>query len=86
MRINARLDDEHFSKLEALKNSGHQTTTEVIKKALDYYYDVKKNQNKTNINQLLKSDFIACGNAESDLSENYKSYLTNSLKQKNDID
>ena len=61
MRINARLDPEYIDKLEVLKQQEHLTTTEVIKKALGYYYEMKKQDNNTKIQQLLESDFIACG-------------------------
>ena len=86
MRINARLEPEYIDKLEILKQQEHLTTTEVIKKALAYYYEMKKQDNSTKIKQLLESDFIACGEGSEDLSENYKDYLTDSMSKKYDFD
>ena len=86
MRINARLDEEHIDKLEILKNTEKLTTTEVIKRALDLYFARVKTKHKTDMNQLLESDFIGCGEGPLDLSENYKDYLTESLEQKHGID
>ena len=86
MRINARLETEYIDKLELLKHQEHLTTTEVIKKALSYYYEMKKRDNSTKIQQLLESDFIACGEGPEDLSENYKGYLTDSMSKKYDLD
>lgn len=86
MRINARLDQEHIKKLEVLKSQEHLTTTEVVKKALDYYYEMRKENNKSRVKQLLDSDFIGCGEGPEDLSENYKDYLTQSLSEKYDLD
>lgn len=86
MRINARLETEYIDKLEILKHQEHLTTTEVIKKALSYYYEMKKRDNSTKIQQLLESNFIACGEGPEDLSENYKDYLTDSMSKKYDLD
>jgi len=86
MRINARLDQEYINKLEFLKAQEHLTTTEIIKNALGFYYEIKKNDNSNKIQQLLDSDFIACGEGPDDLSENYKDYLTDSMSKKYDLD
>ncbi len=86
VRINARLEPEYIDKLEILKRQEHLTTTEVIKKALACYYEMKKRDNSTKIQQLLESDFIACGEGVEDLSENYKNYLTTSMNKKYDLD
>ena len=86
MRINASLDQEYINKLEALKHQEHLSTTEIIKNALAYYYEMKNQNNNTKIQQLLNSDFIACGEAPEDLSEHYKEYLSDSMSNKYDPD
>ncbi|VAW66871.1 hypothetical protein MNBD_GAMMA10-3289 [hydrothermal vent metagenome] len=86
MRINARLDQTHAQMLESLKHSEHLTTTEVLKNALDLYYEQRKLKHKTNIQRLLDSDFIGCGEGSEDLSESYKHDLTESLQDKYDFD
>ena len=83
-RINARLDDEHMAKLEQLKEQLHFSTTEVLKLAIDDLYQQQVTQSRSKIHQLLSSDFIACGEAESDLSAKHKEYLTHSLTDKYD--
>jgi|TARA_R110000868_G_scaffold298649_3_gene558808 hypothetical protein len=83
-RINARLDDEHMAKLEQLKGQLHFSTTEVLKLAIDDLYQQQVIQSPSKLQQLLKSDFIACGEAEVDLSANHKEYLVQSLAGKYD--
>lgn len=83
-RINARLDDEHMAKLEQLKGQLHFSTTEVLKLAIDDLYKQQVSQSQTKIQQLLSSDFIACGEAQTDLSAQHKKYLTQSLLAKYD--
>jgi len=86
MEINAQLEPEYINKLEALKHQEHLSTTEIIKNALAYYYEMKNQNNNTKIQQLLNSDFIACGEAPEDLSEHYKEYLSDSMSNKYDPD
>lgn len=78
MRINARLDQEYINKLEYLKHQEHLTTTETIKNALVYYYEMKNQDNHSKIQKLLNSDFIAC----EENSENYKKEKIKSLNKK----
>lgn len=86
MRINARIEEEQAKKLESLKQTEHMTTTQVVKQALDYYFEHKKLKHKSGIQQLLDSNFIGCAEGPEDLSENYKEYLAQSLEQKHGID
>ena len=83
-RINARLDDEHTVKLEQLKGRLHVSTTEVLKLAIDGLYQQQVTQSQSKLQQLLGSDFVACGEAEYDLSAKHKEYLTQSLTDKYD--
>lgn len=83
-RINARLDDEHLNKLEQLKGQLHKSTTEVLKLAIDDLYQQKVTLAQSKLQQLLNSDFIACGQAETDLSARHKEYLSQSLMDKYD--
>ena len=75
VRINARLEPEYIDKLEILKRQEHLTTTEVIKKALACYYEMKKRDNSTKIQQLLESDTAGINNAISDIDLNMKALL-----------
>ncbi|MDN4501555.1 hypothetical protein QX776_04045 [Alteromonadaceae bacterium BrNp21-10] len=81
-RIYARLDEERMAKLEQLKEQLHFSTTEVLKLAIDDLYQQQVTQSPSKLQQLLNSDFIACGEAEPDLSANHKEYLVQTLAGK----
>ncbi|NJM66199.1 MAG: CopG family transcriptional regulator [Acaryochloris sp. RU_4_1] len=81
MRINARLDDEYVLKLNYLQRQTEKSVTEIIKLALDAYYQ-EFAQQKHPIDILADSGFIGCGEAGSHLSTDYKSELTDSLEDK----
>ena len=81
MRINARIEEEQAQKLEWIKQSEHLTTTQIVKQALDYYFEHKKLKHKSGLQQLLEIDLIGCCDGPEDLSENYKEYLTHSLEK-----
>lgn len=83
-RINARLDDNYVDKLEALKSRLNTSTTGVLKQAIDELYQQQVANDHNKINNLLNSNFIACGKAEYDLSAEHKQYLAKSLENKYD--
>lgn len=83
-RINARLDDARLYKLEQLQNQLHISTTEIVLRAIDELYDQQISNNKAKLTALLKSDFVACGEADYDLSSSHKAYLAESLTSKYD--
>ena len=68
MRINARIDEKQVEQLEQIKQREQITTTQVVRRALDLYFQ----QQKTRIDKLLTSDFIGCTEGSADLSDNYK--------------
>jgi hypothetical protein len=82
MRINARLDEEHVRKLEALKQRRHLTTTEVVKKAIDYFYENEQEHPKGSLHALLESDFVGCFEDNQSTSENYKEVIGKYLDEK----
>jgi predicted transcriptional regulator len=86
MRINAHLDDQYTEKLEYLKKARRQSTTEVIKQAIDVLYEKTHTQQGDKVKALLESDFIGCAEGPEDLSSNYKHYLAESLTAKHDLD
>ena len=85
MQITAQLDDNYQTKIEAIQQSTHLNTNEIIKQALDLMYKkttlTAKEKNKKLIEML-------AGTAEgsADLSENYKDQLNHGWKEKYDID
>ncbi|MEH2295756.1 CopG family transcriptional regulator [Nostoc sp.] len=84
MRINARLDDEYADKLAYIQQQTNQAVTDVIKSALELYYQQIQQQQKNPLSMLTKTGFIGCGEADPNLSVNYKSILKDSLKAKYD--
>ena len=84
MRINARLEPTQAHELDWLKRTTHASTTEVIKNAIQVYYrELKQRQGEPG--RLLRSTgFIGCGEADADLSLNYKEALAHDLAAKHD--
>jgi hypothetical protein len=83
-RINARLDKDRLEKLEALKKNLNASTTEVVLQALDELHEKQMGNSENKIHALLNSGFVACGEAEYDLSSNHKEYLQDDLAKKYD--
>lgn len=81
MRINIRLDDEYALKLGYLQRQTKKSVTNIIKLALDAYYQTLSQQNDP-IDMLAESGFIGCGEMDSNLSTNYKSKYADSLEDK----
>jgi hypothetical protein len=83
MRINARLDDDDYAhKLAYIQQQTNHSVTDVIKSAIDLYYQQLQQQQKNPLDELTKTGFIGCGQAAPNLSENYKSILKDGLKAK----
>lgn len=72
MRINARLDESRYQKLEFLVRTTHLSTSEIVKQALDLYYEQVKSRQPLPAEALKASGFIGCGEAAPDFSERYK--------------
>lgn len=84
MRINARLEPAQAHELEWLKRTTHASTTEVIKAAIRVYYrELKKTQAQPGA-LLREAGFVGCGEADPELSQNYKDALTQDLAAKHD--
>jgi hypothetical protein len=82
MRINARLDDDHARKLEFLPLRTGARTSDIIKDAIDLYYREMKQPASDAARVLRDTDFIGCGEAESDLSTHYKEVYFEVLEHK----
>jgi hypothetical protein len=81
-RLNARLDEETAKKIEFLQKSTKHNTTDVIRMALELYYKAVVNEQMQARQNLLESPFIGCIQDDEELSKNYKTILTKSLKAK----
>ena len=84
MRINARLDDSHSQKLEFLIRVTSLGISDVLKRAIDVYYDQVYATRPQAAEILGRSGFIGCAEAEPDLSERYKEDLQELLAAKHD--
>ncbi|MFN6479318.1 CopG family transcriptional regulator [Nostoc sp. DedQUE07] len=82
MRINARLDDEYADRLAFIQQQTNQAVTNVIKSAIELYYQQLQQEQKNTLLILTQTGFIDCGYTDSDLSVNYKSILRDALKAK----
>ena len=83
MQINAQLDTECLQKLDLMAKTAHTSESEIIRQALDFYFKTKFTQGRTPTT-LKDSSFVGCGEADPDLSENYKAELTAGLEVKHD--
>jgi hypothetical protein len=83
-KISARLDAERSRKLDVLMRTTHQGVSEVIKMALDLYYDHVRAGRRPAAELLRAAGFLASGEASPDLSETYKDELARSLADKHD--
>ena len=82
MRLNARLPDDVARKLEALEQATGWSTSSVVRAALVRYYDDVCGPGRSSREVILESGLVGCGEAESDLSDTYKSLLDEGLGRK----
>lgn len=66
MRISARLDESRSRKLEALITGTGAGTSEVVKRAIDVYYEQYRAERPGEA--IRRSDFVGCAEGDPDLS------------------
>jgi Arc/MetJ-type ribon-helix-helix transcriptional regulator len=81
MRLHARLPEELSRKLEALKRATGQSTSDVVRAALERYFNEICGRGRSARDAILGSGLVGCGEAETDLSTTYKSRLHEGLRQ-----
>jgi hypothetical protein len=81
-RINARIDDELATKLQALSRRTGKSTSAIIKAALDAYYERLQASGTSPKRVLEASGFLGCAEGDRDLSADYKNELTRSWGKK----
>jgi len=74
-RLDMPVDEELARKLDALRDLTGQTTGELVRAALELYYD-RVRQGAGAYRQLEDVGFIGCAEGPEDLSENYKAALS----------
>lgn len=79
MRINARPDDEHSEKLRYLASITGANVSEILKQAIDLYYQRQRLERRDPRTILEESGFIGVAEAGEDLSSSYKAALESEL-------
>ena len=82
MRLNARLSEELAQKLEALERATGQSTSEVVRAALERYFNEICGPDRSAREAIYLSGLVGCGEAEAHLSTTYKSRLSEGLGRK----
>ena len=85
MRINARLDDEYKEKFDEVQRHSGQTRTEILKEALDDYFQVEYNKVKQDAlakNRKIVEMIGGIFDGPEDGSVNYKKYVMDYLDEK----
>lgn len=84
MRVNARLDQDRSRKLAMLRQITELKVSEIVKRAIDVYYDQVKGTQASPAEILTAAGFVGCARTDPDLSETYKDRLSASLAAKHD--
>ncbi len=75
MRINARLDETRTQKLEYLLEATDSGISEVVRQAIDVYYEQVQERRPGAFEILSATGFIGSGEGPEDLSETYQRQL-----------
>jgi hypothetical protein len=84
-RLNARIDAPLAKKVAALRRATRQTTTDVLRVALERYYDAVAREARP-YEILVSGGFVGCADGPVELSSTYKAELSRSLGAKHGED
>lgn len=84
MRLNARLDQKLDQKFAYIREHTGKNSSEIIRSAIEMYYEHLKKSQSSAWDVFQKAGFIAVAEAEPELSGQYKDILKTSLQQKYD--
>lgn len=82
MEIATQLDNDHAEKLAYIQAQTHQNVTEILKQAIDLYYQHLQPTQKSPLEVLQEAGLVGCFEGSPDLSSNYKSIIHEYLDQK----
>ncbi|MBA3563590.1 MAG: CopG family transcriptional regulator [Gammaproteobacteria bacterium] len=82
MRVNARLDEETGRKLSYLKRAVGRPASEIIRSAIDAYYNQLLKRGAKSAELLTGTGFVGCGEGDIDLSVSYKGAWLNEQHRK----
>jgi hypothetical protein len=81
-RLNARLDGTLARKLEFLKRRTRKTVTEIVREAIERYYEQTRGEHGQARHVFDDTGFIGCGEGDADLSSAYKRELADLVEKK----
>ncbi len=76
MEVNATVNDDIAHKISLIQQQTQQDLSEILKHAIELYYQSLHTPPKTPLQILEESGFIGCFQDDPDLSTNYKKFLT----------
>ena len=82
MRINARIEPPLAKKLAYLKAKTGETTSTILKRAIEAYYEQEEEASAAPLALLTASGFVGCAEGPVNLSTNVKRELTKALGSK----
>jgi hypothetical protein len=82
MRVNARIEPLLAKKLAYLKAKHSETTSGILKRAIEAFYEKEAEPSSSPLEVLERSGFVGCASGSVDLSTSYKRALTTALGQK----
>jgi hypothetical protein len=82
MRINARIEPPLAKKLAYLRAKHGETTSAVLKRAIEAYYQQQAEASASPLEALAQSGFVGCAEGPPDLSVRVKRDLTKALRGK----
>ena len=84
MRLNARLNAEQAAHLAGIQQQTNQSVSEIIRQALEMYYQAVCQRPVAAKEILSKNGFVGGFEADPELSTSYKTQLQQSLAEKHD--
>jgi hypothetical protein len=75
MDLTIQLDETSANQLSYIQQQINQTTPEIIRQAIDLYYNQLQQHPTDPLSVLKTSGFIGCGKADPNLSKDYKLIL-----------
>jgi hypothetical protein len=81
-RVNARLPEDDAKKLAYLARTERKSVSEIIRSAIQRYYNEKKSSDAAAAGMLFKTGFVGCGEGDGDLSTTYKRHIVDYLRKK----
>lgn len=81
-RLNARIDEELARKLAALRRRLKLSTTEVLRRSIEHYYQAAFPPGGTPAEIIEASGLVGSATGPADLSSRYKELLARSLSSK----